>query len=141
MVQEYKNFASQYQFKLTTSSPYHPKGHGFIDRQIQTIKKILINCKLDGTSPYMAMLEVRATPIDDNTPSLAELLGNRRYKTTPPAITRASHNSEAVWQSLLKRQEYAGHDGHAKELPQPLPKQPVWLQKAPNTSHGDIHTR
>ena len=83
----------------------------------------------------MAMLELRATPLDDNTPSLAELLGDRRYKTTLPAITRASYNSEAVWQSLLKRQEYAGHDAHAKELPQLLPQQPVWLQKAPNTSH------
>ena len=83
----------------------------------------------------MAMLELRATPLDDNMPSPAKLLGNRRYKTTLPTITRASYNSEAVWQSLLKRQEYAGYDAHAKELPQLLPQQPVWLQKAPNTSH------
>ena len=135
MAQEYKNFAVQYGFKLTTSSPYHPKGHGFIERQVQTIKKILIKCELDGTSPHMAMLELRATPLDDSTPSPAELLGNRRYKTTLPAITRASYNSEAVWQSLLKRKEYAGHDAHAKELPQLLPQQPVWLQKVPNISH------
>ena len=86
-------------------------------------------------SPHMAMLELRATPLDDNTPSPAELLGNRKCKSNLPAITRASYNSEAVWQSLLRRQEYAGHDAHAKELPQLLPQQPVWLQKAPNTSH------
>ena len=29
MAQEYKNVAVQYGFRLTTSSPYHPKGHGF----------------------------------------------------------------------------------------------------------------
>ena len=27
------------------------------------------------------------------------------------------------------------HDAHAKELQQLLPQQPVWLQKASNTSH------
>ena len=82
----------------------------------------------------MVMLELRATPLDDNTPSLAMFLGNRRYKTTHPAITRASYNSEAVKQSLLKGLEYAGHDAHDEELPKLLPHQPVWLQKAPNTS-------
>ena len=39
MAQEYKNFAAQYGFKLITISPYHQKGHGFIERQIQTIKE------------------------------------------------------------------------------------------------------
>ena len=80
---------------------------------------------MDGTCPHMATLELRPTPLDDNMPSLARFLGNRRYKTILPAITRASYNSEAVQQSLLKRQEYAGHDAHAKELPQLLPQQPV----------------
>ena len=39
MAQEYKNFAAQYGIKLTTSSPYHPKGQGFIERQIETIQE------------------------------------------------------------------------------------------------------
>ena len=34
--------------------------------------------------------------------------------------------------SLLKKQKYAGHDAHAKELPPLLLQQPVWLQKAAN---------
>ena len=121
MVQEYKNFSAQYRFKLTTSSPYHPKGHGFIKRQIQTIMKILIKYEMDGTSLYMAMLELRATPLDDGTPSLAELLGNRRYKTILPTVSRAPYNSEAVRQILLNRQESAGNDANAKELPPLLP--------------------
>ena len=83
MAQEYKNFATQYGFRLTTSSPYHPKGYGFLERQIQIIMKIFIKCEMDGTSPHMAMLELRATPLDDNMPSPAKLLGIRKYKTTP----------------------------------------------------------
>ena len=46
MVQEYKTFAAQCGFRLTTSSPYHPKGHGFMERQIQTIKKSSSNVSL-----------------------------------------------------------------------------------------------
>ena len=95
---------------------------------------------MDGTSPYMAMLELRATSLDDNTPSQAELLRNRMYKTTLPAVTRVSYNGETVWQSLLKWQEYAGHDALAKELPQLVPQQPVWLQKAPNISLWQLAT-
>ena len=130
----YKNFAAQYGFKFTNSSPYHPKGHGFIKRQLQTIKKILIKCEMDGTSPHLAMLELRETPLNDGTPSPAELLGNRKYETTLPVAARVPYNSEAVWQSLLKGQEYAGYDAHAKELPPLLPQQPGWLQKEPNVS-------
>ena len=33
---EYQDFAAKYGFKLTASSPYHTKGHGFIERQMQT---------------------------------------------------------------------------------------------------------
>ena len=38
------------------------------------------------------------------------------------------------WSSLLKREEHAGHDAHAKELQPLLPQQLEWLQKAPNVS-------
>ena len=69
MTQEYKNFATQYGFKLDTSCPYHPKGHEFIMRQ-----------------------------------------------------------------SAFKRQGYARHDAHTKEMPPLFPKQPRWLQKVHNVS-------
>ena len=76
---------------------------------------------MDGTSAYMVMLKLRATPVDDSTSSAAKLLGNRKYKKTFPAITKAPYNTEVVWQSLLKRKEYVGHDANAKELPPLLP--------------------
>ena len=97
MAQKNQNFAAQYGFKLTTCSPYQPIGHGFIDRQIKTIKNILIKCDLDAIScPSMAMLEQMATTLDENTPSPAELLGDRRNITTLPALTTVPFNSEEV---------------------------------------------
>ena len=71
---QYQYFAAKYGFKLTTSSPYYPKGYGFIERQVQTIKHLLNKCNGDGTDHYLALLQLRATPIDRRLPSLGELL-------------------------------------------------------------------
>ena len=47
----------------------------------------------------------------------------------------SSHQSSLQqWSSLSNRQEYAVHDAYAKDLPQLLPHQPVWLQKASSVS-------
>ena len=42
--QEYQLFAASCGFKLTTSSPHYPRGHGFVKQQVQTIKKLLTKC-------------------------------------------------------------------------------------------------
>ena len=65
---EYQDFAVKYGFKLTTSSSYHPKGHGVIERQMQTIKS-LNKCDGDGTNHYLALLQLKATQIDSRLPS------------------------------------------------------------------------
>ena len=52
---KYQDFAVKYGFKLTTSSPYHPKGYGFIERQVQTITNLLNKCDGDGTDHYLAL--------------------------------------------------------------------------------------
>ena len=61
---EYHNFAAEYGLKLITSSPYYPKGHGFIQRQVQTINNLLKRCDGDGTDHYLTLLQLTATPID-----------------------------------------------------------------------------
>ena len=112
---EYQGFAAKYEFKLTTSSPYHPKGHGFIERQVQTIKNLLNKYDGDGTDHYMALLQLTATPIDSRLPSPGELLQNRQLKTSLPTIIRPQASNESIRASLQPRQ-----GNHAKELP-PFP--------------------
>ena len=75
---EYQDFAAKYGFRLTTSSPYYPKGHGFIERHVQSIKNHLYKCTKDGSDPYLALLQLRSTPLDRRTPSPGELLQNRQ---------------------------------------------------------------
>ena len=38
---EFKKFQREWDFKLTTSSPYHPKSNGLAERNIQTLKRVL----------------------------------------------------------------------------------------------------
>ena len=59
---EYQDFAAQYGFRLTTSSPYYSKGHGFIERQIQTIKNLPSKHAKDCSDPDLALLQLRSTP-------------------------------------------------------------------------------
>ena len=122
---EYQNFAVQYGFRLTTSSPYYPKSHDFIGRQVQTIKNLLSKCAKDGSNPHLALLQLRSTPLESRTPSPGELLQNRQLRTTLPVIINPLPNSEAVRAALQSRQAYTNHDTHAKELSKLLPTQPV----------------
>ena len=131
--QEYQLFAASYGFKLTTSSPHYPRGHGFVEQQVQTIKKLLTKCIQDGSDPFLALLQLRTTPIDSRTPSPSELLQNRKLCTTLLVNIRPPPNNEAIRASLQSMQRFSHHDAHAKEMIDLIPRQPVWVQ--------DPHTR
>ena len=110
-----------------TSSKY-PRGHGFIKRQVQTIKNLLGKCVKDGSDPYLTLLQLSSTPLDSRTPSPGELLQNRQLRTTLPVIIRPPTNSGAVRAALQSRQVYTNHDAHAKELGKLLPIQAMQVQ-------------
>ena len=113
---EYQYFVAQYGFRLTTTSPYYPKGHGYIERQVQTIKNLLSKCAKDGSDPHLVLLLLRSTPLDSRTPSPGELLQNRQLRTNLPVIIRTPANSEAVRAALQSKQVYTNHDAQAKDL-------------------------
>ena len=69
----FKKFTQKWQFDHITSSPKFPKSNGFIERQIQIIKRALIKKRSD---PNLAILCLRTIPINHNLPSPAELLNN-----------------------------------------------------------------
>ncbi|XP_028413590.1 uncharacterized protein K02A2.6-like, partial [Dendronephthya gigantea] len=81
---QFQDLAKRYGFKVVTSSPHYPKGHGFIERQVQTVKKILLKCKESGADPSLALLSLRSTPLSTTLKSPAELLNGRMFKSTLP---------------------------------------------------------
>ncbi|XP_038077275.1 uncharacterized protein K02A2.6-like [Patiria miniata] len=83
---QFRAFAQQNGFRIQTSSPHYPRGHGFIERHIQTVKRILSKCRELGDDPNLALLCLRTTPLKSNLASPAELLNRRKYKTALPSI-------------------------------------------------------
>ena len=73
---EYQDFAPRYGFRIITSSPHYPRGHGF-ECQVQTIKHIFTKGAEDGSDPHLALLQLKATPLHCRMPSPGELLQNR----------------------------------------------------------------
>ena len=56
---EFRQFAREWQFKSTTSSPTYPQSNGLSEKAVQTMKRILKKSE----DPYMALLEYRNTPV------------------------------------------------------------------------------
>ncbi|XP_036362882.1 uncharacterized protein LOC118765244 [Octopus sinensis] len=75
--QEFKKLADEYGFNIT-SSPHYPKGHGFIERQVQAVKRTLVKCRETKEDPNMALLSLRATQLRADMKSPAELLNGRK---------------------------------------------------------------
>ena len=47
-------------------SPRYPQSNGLAEKTAQTIKLLLKKCKEAGDDPYLALLDLRNTPRDEN---------------------------------------------------------------------------
>ena len=65
-----------------TSSPHYPQSHGFTEACVKSAKHALQWAKYSGADPHLALLALRATPINSKLPSPAELLYQCRLRTT-----------------------------------------------------------
>lgn len=133
--EKYKLFTECWSIKHVTSSPHYPQSNGFIERQIQTVKMTLKKA-LDGkTDVSMALLCLRATPIDHQLPSPASMLFNRQIRTNLPVIIRNHrYDKEQVQERLQERQEQQKqhYDKHAHDLPPLIPGEAVTVQNHTN---------
>eukprot|EP00057_Strongylocentrotus_purpuratus_P021116 XP_011675590.1 PREDICTED: transposon Tf2-1 polyprotein [Strongylocentrotus purpuratus] len=128
--QEFKKLATEYGFTITTSSPYYPKGHGFVERQVQTAKKTLIKCREMKEDPHLALLSLRATPLKADMKSPAEMLNGRKYKTTLPTRIQGPIDQEETRAKLEAAQAEGQrhYNKHAQNLPELLDGQNVHVQ-------------
>ena len=97
---EFNSFLSGLGIKHTTSSPNYPQSNGFIERQIQTVKRLMEKATATGRSFQEALTGLRATPIAEGMPSPAEILHGRSL-TTRKAI---SVDLNAIRQHLIQLQ-------------------------------------
>ena len=105
---------------LTQTAPRFPQTNWFIERQVQTIKK----CKKEKQSLHLAILDLRATPVDSKLPSPADMLMGRPITTLLPSGISPSPVTVAQRQHLDRRQSTmkSNYDRHAGESVPPLHK-------------------
>ena len=114
---EFLRFARDYNFTHVTSSPHHPQSNGLVERNVRTIKSLFTKCRETGADPHLAMICLRSTPIDHNTPSPCELLNGRVYRSLLPAKQKIhSHHND----NLQKRQDAANKSWRGSRQLQPL---------------------
>ena len=126
----FKEFATQYSFTHTTSSPQFPQANGAAERAVRTIKDLLKK----SDDPYLAILTYRSTPLE-NGYSPAELLMGRKLRTTIPTTLQTMkpqlpkmsqlQNRE---KKIKKRQQQNFNRRHKATNLKPLSKgDTVWL--------------
>ena len=114
-----------YAVEHITSSPMYPQSNGSAERMVQTVENILRKCEVDKEDPYLALLSHRATPLDNQFKSPAELLTNRKFKTRLPLYQRNpsySRDHEATRIQFATREEKEAQYYNQRSGP---PKKPL----------------
>ena len=84
---DFAAFAAEWRFEHITSSPTYPQSNGLAERTVQTVKNLLKKAQQDKKDPYLALLELRTTPVH-GLASPAQLLYSRRLRSMVPNTER-----------------------------------------------------
>jgi hypothetical protein len=140
--QQMRQFASNWNFEIVTSSPQYPRSNGQAERCIQTVKMLMKKAEESKTDPHIALLNYRATPLSGSDKSPADLFLNRRLRTKLPVVTSqlVSAHADKAREQLVDRQrlqkEY--HDRHARDLPPLKPGDVVRVQQRDELTRGVV---
>ena len=119
---EFQQFAKDWGFKVTTTSPTYPQSNGMSEKAVQTVKKILKK----STDPFIGLLEYRNTPISGMSYTPMQLLMSRTARTKIPTcpILMKPRVATGVIRQLQRNQDKQKHyyDKGSKAL-QPLKPQ------------------
>ena len=81
----FSEFAEEWGFEHSTSSPLHAMSNGMAERTVQTVKRLFRKAKDSKTDPYIAILEYRNMPLECGyTP--AQLLMGRQTRSIIPVV-------------------------------------------------------
>ena len=123
----YKQFASTWQFKHTTSGPRHPKSNGLAESSVKIVKKLVKKCNRSGGDILEGLLIIRNTPLSCGK-SPAQLLMGRELRDNLPRIQKNEAQNQRViqyWQTERHRRNTTirGSIGnHRQQTLQPVKK-------------------
>ena len=127
--QAYQNFVKEWSINHITSSPRYPQFNGFIERQVQTVKNVIIRCKKAGEDLQLALLSLRSTPVDNILPLPADMLMKRKLASTIP---HHSHAAPQYQRDALEHRKSKMQENYNKTAGRALPVlqqgQPVFIR-------------
>ena len=127
----FSNFAREWEFQHTTSSPLHSQSNGKAESAVKIAKNPVKKAKRGNRDLQMSLLEWRNTP-DNNGLSLVQKLMSRRTRTTIPTTEALMKPGviDGVYENIKRerQQAKAAYDKHAKPLPELHVGEPVRLQ-------------
>jgi len=121
---EFAKFAREFDFENVTSSPVHAQANGKAESAVKSAKIMLKKAKEAGRDPYLALLDVRNTPLQNIGSNPVQLQMSRRSRSTLPMVKRLLQ-PQSVDQEQVKRGQKAGmqarqeehYNKHARDLP------------------------
>ncbi|CAC5400328.1 unnamed protein product [Mytilus coruscus] len=121
---------------MTNHEGFNGPHYNGLERFVQSVKKMLSKSKQDGKDPYIVMLKYRNTPLE-NLDSPAQLLLNRRLRTTIPTIKNRltpkcgnlKNTQRKMKQQKMNQKQY--YDKSSKPLPELQPNDTIRFQHNP----------
>lgn len=62
---EFKSFVASYGIDHVTSSPLYAQSNGLAEKSVKTVKNLMKKCLESGDDVYLALLDLRNTPRDE----------------------------------------------------------------------------
>ena len=147
----FRDFAKEWDFIHTTSSPRYPQSNGEAERFVQTVKDMFKKAEHGNSDVYVSLMEYRASPIDGVRLSPAQLLMNRQLRTKLPVSSELLKPEvvKSKQKELVERQKSQKfyYDKKSKPLPEVSPGEIVrfkkdiglsnWEPAVVETDHGE----
>ena len=117
--EEFANFATDWEFKHETSSPYFPQSNGLAESSVKTAKFLIMKAVDSKQDVYKALQAYRATPIMDGL-SPAEILMGRKIRADlplhPDTLVKPWMSEIITKKQEIKQHQKIYHDKTAKNL-------------------------
>ncbi|XP_048517262.1 uncharacterized protein K02A2.6 [Dendroctonus ponderosae] len=98
---KFREFSVNWEFKHIKSSPRYPQSNGLVERYIQTVKNTLRKSMMDKKDPFLALLDLRNTPIDGKH-SPANVLMNRHLRDLLPRQLNSKPFRKRIFDQFLE---------------------------------------
>ena len=140
-----RDFANDWDFVISTSSPTFAQSNGQSERCIQTIKNLLKKATDDKTDPYVALMQFRNAPIAGLDVSPAQLLFSRMLRTKLPASSASLQpdvlsRRESLCERQARQKKYYDSAG-TRELPSLHSGDVVRIQHQGQWQRGVVHSQ